>query len=203
MKKNIDQKDNPREGITVLKLLQLFRLFFPKYTKTLARIKKFTDLDINKLNKIKKLDIKGIILDTDDCIAYNHGKILPKNIQYIKELKKQGVKIVIYSNLAKSDRYLPVEKYVKILTNLPPKPSKKGFQKAIKALNLPKEKIIMVGDNYITDGGSITFGIPFVKVQPIKTKSGIIMILYGGLREFYNKVSQLHDIFREKPIKNL
>ena len=200
MKKKIDQKDNPREGLTVLKLLQLLKLFLPHNTRTLARLDKFKDLDIEKLNKLSDLNIKGIIIDTDDCIAYNHGEILPENIEHIKKLNKKGIKIVIYSNMAKTERYEPVEKYVKILTNLPPKPSKKGFRQAVKTLALPKSQIVMIGDNYITDSGSIHIGVPFIKVKPIGGKRGLIMKAYDKLRNFYDKVSRFHDKFRKKPI---
>lgn len=196
----IDQKDNSREGLTVLKILQLLRLFLPGYTKTLARLDKFKNLDIEKLNKLSGLNIKGIILDTDDCIAHNHGDILPENVEHLKELNKKGIKIVIYSNMAKSDRYKPVGKYVKILTNLPPKPSKKGFRQAVKALGVPKSQTVMIGDNYITDSGSIHIGVPFVKVEPIGGNRGLIMKAYGALRNFYDKVSQFHDKFRTPPI---
>ena len=96
MKKKIDQKDNPREGLTVLKLLQLLKLFLPHNTRTLARLDKFKDLDIEKLNKLSDLNIKGIIIDTDDCIAYNHGEIHPENIEHIKKLNKKGFEIVIF-----------------------------------------------------------------------------------------------------------
>lgn len=200
MKKKIDQKDNSREGITVLKLLQLIKLFFPHNTRTLARLDKFEDLNIEKLNKLSGLNIKGLIIDTDDCIAYNHGEILPENIQHIKKLNEKGIKIVVYSNMAKSGRYKPIEKYAKILTNLPPKPSKKGFRKAMKATGLPKSQIVMIGDNYITDSGSTRIGIPFIKVKPIGGERGLIMKAYDKLRNFYDKVSRFHDKFRKKPI---
>ncbi|MFH1533999.1 MAG: HAD family hydrolase [Nitrospirota bacterium] len=200
MEKIIDQKDNPREGLTTLKLLQLLRLFLPWNTKTLARLDKFKNLDIEKLNKLSDLNIKGIILDTDDCIAHNHGDILPENVEHIKELNKKGIKIAIYSNMAKSDRYEPIEKYAKILTNLPPKPSKKGFEQAVKALGVPKSQIVMIGDNYITDSGSIHIGVPFIKVNPIGGDRGLIMKAYDKLRNFYDKISRLHDKFRPPPI---
>jgi HAD superfamily phosphatase (TIGR01668 family) len=200
MEKKSDQKDNSREGLTVLKLLQLLRLFLPSYTKTLARLDKFKDLDVEKLNKLSGLEIKGILLDTDDCIAHNHGDILPENIEHIKALNEKGLKIAIYSNMAKSNRYEPIEKYVKVLTNLPPKPSKKGFRQAVKALGLPESQIVMIGDNYITDSGSIHIGVPFIKVKPIGGDRGIVMEAYDKLRNLYDRVSKFHDKFRKKPI---
>ena len=200
MEKKIDQKDNSREGLTVLKILQLLRLFLPGHTKTLARLNKFQNLDIEKLNKLSGLNVKGIILDTDDCIAHNHGNILPENVEHVKALNKKGIKIVIYSNMAKSDRYEPIEKYAKILTNLPPKPSKKGFRQAIKATGLSKSQVVMIGDNYITDSGSIHTGVPFIKVRPIGGNRKLIMKAYDILRNFYDKVSKFHDKFRKKPI---
>lgn len=202
---NSKQKDFDREGPTLLKLLQLVKLFFPKYTQTLARIAKFSDLNIKKLNELKGLKIKGIILDADECIAYNHGEILEKNVNHIKRLSEGGIKIVIYSNMRKTKRYDPIAKYAKILTRVPPKPNVEGFKKAVALLELPIENIIMVGDNYITDSGSLALGIPFVKIKPIKTKhitlkDKILMPPYGLLRSFYSKIAQLHDLFRKKPL---
>ena len=162
--------------------------------------KPLQNLDIEKLNKLSGFNIKGIILDTDDCIAHNHGDILPENVEHIKELNKKGIKIVIYSNMAKSDRYEPIEKYAKILTNLPPKPSKNGFRQAVEATGVPKSQVIMIGDNYITDSGSIHIGVPFIKVEPIGGDRGLIMKAYDKLRNFYDNVSKFHDKFRKKPI---
>ena len=200
------KEDFSREGLSVLKIIQLFRLFLPHNTRTLARLEKFSDLNIKKLNKLRNLEIKGLIVDSDDCISYNHGKILEENIEHLKKLHDDGIKIVIYSNMKKTSRYDCIEKYAKVLTHMPAKPSKKGFKKALEALKLPAKNVAMVGDNYITDGGSLRVGIPFIKIKPIRSVSenlifGEVLRLYGYLREFYDKVSRSHDKLRKiKPL---
>ena len=157
--------DYSREGLTLSKLLHAFSLFLPKNTRTLTRLKKFSDLDLTKIKNGS--NIKGIILDVDGCIAYEHKEILPENLQKIKELTDLGMKIVIYSNMIWSPRYEKL-KGVIVLANVPPKPSRKGFEAALTALALPKENVVMIGDNYITDGGAIKFGIPFIHIEPLK-----------------------------------
>ncbi len=205
MTKSTKEKDQNREGVTISKLIQLFRLFLPKNTETLARLDKFSDLDIEKINKIKSLEIKGIILDADDCIAYNHGEILKENIKHIKKLSSQGIKIVIYSNMKKTLRYEPIDAYAKILTNIPAKPDIKGFLQASEILNIPRKNIVMVGDNYVTDSGSLKLGIQFIKIKPIDTHYKNIgdKLFFGGykfLREFYDVLSRFYDLFRKKPL---
>lgn len=205
MAKSIKAEDQNREGVTISKLIQLFRLFLPKNTETLARLDKFSDLDVEKINQIKSLNIKGIILDADDCIAYNHGEILKENIAHIKKLSSKGIKIVIYSNMKKTLRYESIEKYAKVLTNILPKPDIKGFNKACKILNLNPKNIIMVGDNYVTDSGSLKLGIPFVKIKPISSPYTNITnkLFFGGykfFREFYDRLSRFYDLFRKKPL---
>jgi HAD superfamily phosphatase (TIGR01668 family) len=194
-----------REGLTIQKILQLFRLYLPKNTKTLARLKHFADLNVKKINEIKNLDIKGIILDVDDCIATNHGEILKENIEHLKLLKSQGIKIGIYSNMKATDRYDIIKDYVKIIINPFAKPDIRGFKHACQSLGLPPENLVMVGDNHITDGGSLKLKIPFVKIKPIKTVyktlwKKIIMTAYSWLRSYYDCISRIHDIFREKPL---
>ncbi len=197
--------DENREGPSLLKFVQLFKLFIPKNTRTLLRLKKFENLDLQKLNKITGLQIKALIVDCDDCISYNHGAILEENISHLKKLLKQGTKIVIYSNMKHSARYdvLPAE--IKVLTNLKPKPDVDGFKKAIRSLGVDKKHIAMVGDNYITDAGCLYVGIPFIKVKPIETifknwEWRSIMKIYGWLREFYNIIALFYDRFRSKPL---
>ncbi|MBI4975279.1 HAD hydrolase-like protein [Candidatus Peregrinibacteria bacterium] len=192
--------DKSREGITLEKIYQLFRLFPPKNTKTLARINTFSELDLVEINKGKSLNIKGIILDVDDCIAEDHKEILQKNIDHINKLLSQGFKIAIYSNMEKTSRYDSLDKRIIILTNLPEKPSLKGFKTALKALDLNANETVMVGDNYMTDGGAIREGIHFIKVKPIKSKyQGFPyrqkMAINGFLRSFYNGLSRFYEIW--------
>lgn len=197
------EKDQGREGPTIAKLFQLFRLFLPSNTKTLARLKLFTDLDPKALSKKHNLQIKGIIIDVDDTIAPHLGQVLKKNFEHIQKLHKQGYKMVLYSNLKKNHRLNELEKFIPVLTNLPAKPDPAGFQIACKTLNLKPENIIMVGDNYITDAGSIRSGIPFVKVKPIKSHlktwpNRIKLIPYGLIRDFYTAISRFHQLFEKK-----
>lgn len=198
--------DQSREGPSVQKLFQLFKLLFPQHTKTLARLKKFSDLNVKKLNQLKNLEIKGLIIDVDDCIAKNHGEILPQNTEHLKKLLKEGYKIVLYSNAKKSARYEILPKEIEVLTNLPAKPDIEGFKFACKKLGLPAKNVAMVGDNYITDAGSLQLKIPFIKVRPLQRKYDTIfmtiaMIVYNILREFYDIIARIHDFFRkEKPL---
>ncbi len=201
-----DYNDQSREGPSVQKLFQLFKLLLPQHTKTLARLKKFSDLNIKKLNQLKNLEIKGLIIDVDDCIAKNHGEILPQNAEHLKKLLNEGFKIVLYSNAKKSARYEILPKEIEVLTNLPAKPDIEGFKFACKKLDLPAKNVAMVGDNYITDAGSLQLKIPFIKVRPLQRKYDTIvmtiaMTIYNILREFYDIIARIHDFFRkEKPL---
>lgn len=181
-------KDFSREGFTIGKLIQILRLFKLENRKTLVRLKKFTDLDLDKIAKEKDIKIKGIILDVDGVIAENHREILPENIEHIKKLLKNGVRIVCYSNMKWTDRYSALPKEVEILTNIPPKPDPRGFEQACKKLQTPKENIIMIGDNFITDGGAIRYGIHFILVEPIPAPPKTFYEkIQNTIRDFFNR----------------
>jgi len=208
MNKTKQEEDFTREVPTISTILQLFRLFLPRNTKTIARLDKFMDLNIEKINKLKEINLKGLIIDSDDCISYNHGEILEENVTHIKRLHDQGIKLVIYSNMRKTERYEAIESYAKVLTRIPPKPGIKGFEKALQTLNLPAKNVAMVGDNYLTDAGAIRLGISFIKIKPIDIPSenrvfNLAVTLYGYLRGFYDKISRIHDkLRRKKPLKS-
>lgn len=190
--------DKDRSGVTLSKIKNLFKLFLPKNLKTFARLNKFSQLDPKKLEKKSKTPIKGIITDVDECISLNRYKILPENVKHLKKLIKDGYKVTFLSNMEKTNRYDDLPKEIEILTNFPAKPDPKGFQKAIKKMNLPKEQIIMVGDNYITDGGAIPLGLKFVKVKPIFSSNEnlpfrILRSPMNLLRWFYDWLSRFYE----------
>lgn len=183
-------QDFSREGITWHKILQMFRLFLPKNTRTLLRLNKFSQFDPDKIEKQTGTKIKGIILDVDGTIAYNHAKILPENIKHLKNLLAKGLKIVCYSNMQWTSRYKNLPKEIKVLTNLPPKPSPQGFKMALKQLNVPQKNTAMLGDSYITDGGAIRLGISFIYVKPLKSRNkNPSEFLQNGLRNFFSALA--------------
>jgi len=195
-----NNQDFSREGINIEKLINLLRLLRPKNTRTLIRLNKFTDLNIEGLSKLTGRPILGIISDVDDCIAPNHGNILPENLIHIKNLHSQGIQTVLFSNAKKTQRYDEIEQYAHVLTNIPPKPNLKGYRVALEQMNLDPTQVVMVGDNYITDAGCLKLGIPFVHIEPIKDRSKnnlqrIAMKIYSLLRGFYIWVSKIHEKF--------
>ena len=97
-----------------------------------------------------------------------------------------------------SNRYDILPKSTKVIINVKGKPDIEGFEKSAKLLNLKKSELIMVGDNFFTDAGSIKAGIKFVKVKPIKTKHQkmiikIIRIPEKFLRFYGNAISNIYD----------
>lgn len=187
-------EDQRREGITFTKILQLFRLFLPKNSKTLTVLKKFTDFDPEKIHRKYGRTVKGIILDVDDTISTNRGNILPANLKHIEKLRKKGIGIVLMSNMIKTPRYDVLHKDIKVMTNFAPKPEAAGFLQAIAHFKVPKQNIVMVGDNYITDGGAIRLGIPFIRVEPVNDKRKTLAeTIHSAIRRFYILLSRLYQ----------
>lgn len=191
--------DQSREGLTFGKFMQALRLLWPANTKTLARLERFTELDIDKIRTETGVDIRGIILDVDGCVAYNHENILPENVEHLQKLIARGIKIVVYSNMAKTSRYDVFGGKIEVLTNVPPKPEPAGFESACQKLDVPKENIVMVGDNYLTDGGSIRAGIHFIEVEPLRKpdQESFAEKIHSFLRSIFKGISRIHDFGRK------
>jgi len=164
----IDEWDTNREWASWQKIFHFPRsLFSKKATDALEFVWKFSDIDFEALWESGK---RWIILDVDECIAPHHGNILPENIEIIKQLIEKWWRIAIFSNMKKSDRYKELEQIgVVVITSRYSKPDYRWFQESKKKLMLVSDQVVMVGDNFLTDGWSIYAGIDFIKVEPIKT----------------------------------
>lgn len=210
-------EDISREGLTGDKVAQLGRLFLPSLNHAIAKVSKFSVIDISRINELLGTNFKGVILDIDECVAPHHGEVLQENVDSIIEMVNQGVKIVVFSNMKASERYNPLIEAVreatgyeiKVITSRYAKPDPRGFEECVNELGLTdEEEALMIGDNFVTDGGAIKAGIPFVKVKPIKTHGEGIMrkikrIFQTGSRGFYTAVSNVYDfIGRRKVLKD-
>ena len=190
-------KDISREGLTWAKITQPLRLLRPQNNHAIAKLERFENLDIAQLQEETWKEIKGIILDVDECIAPHHGEILPQNIQKLRELTAAGIKVIIFSNMKYSERYAELEEMgIEIHQSAYPKPDKRGFLECCEKLGLPPEEIIMIGDNLITDGGSIRAGINLVLVDPIQTEEenpSFGRRVQIATRDYFSDLSDQHD----------
>ena len=99
-----------------------------------------------------KNNIKGLIFDVDNTLIDYDKKLSQNIIDWCNNLKQKNIKMCILSNTNKIEK-------VKIAANkleleyiyFAKKPSKKGFKRARKLLDLPSENIGVVGDQIFTD----------------------------------------------------
>jgi len=172
-----------REGLTFYKLWRFISLpFFPSKVQTWFAVNRFEDIPpVHLVNA----GIQGILLDADGVLGSNGTQSFSEPIKHhVQSFLNHGIKVAIYTN-AREDRFDQF-KNVKIVTNVQAKPNPQGFKKAISVfLELEDyKKVCMVGDNFITDGGAIELGIPFIYVTPLK-----------GNEKFYHRATRFYGYF--------
>ena len=138
--------------------------FYPDYM--------FETVECIPFNLIHSERIKGIMFDMDNTLVnkkYVHTKELKS---WIKEMKKQGIKMCIFSNTPRINKIKIVAKDLgmQYISN-GFKPFKFGFKKAENLLGIDKENIVIIGDQLFTDiyGGN-RYGIKTILVNPIEDK---------------------------------
>lgn len=201
-----NEEDVTREGLTLAKLAQPFKLLCPSNTCAIAKLPLFESINLRILERSRG-PIKGIILDIDETVAPHHGEITQQNMDLIKEWVIEGRKIVIFSNMKKSQRYAELEALgIKVITSRFSKPDARGFEECLAAMGLKAHEAIMIGDNFITDGGAVPAGIDFVKVEPVKTEESTLDVLkrapQTSSRAVANIISLIHDKLTGREVLN-
>ena len=140
------------------------------YSPTL-RLRRFTQVTPALL---REMGVRGVITDLDDTLAPRNVFIPDEEVtEWVKGLTEAGIKICIVSNNHKKR----TEDYATPLA-LPCfyealKPSKKAIFKALDLLELPKNEVVLLGDQLFTDmTGAKRCGIRGILVDPVGTYGG-------------------------------
>jgi len=125
---------------------------------------------------IQKNKLKALILDVDNTLIDFYKNLSQEKIEWAKNLKGQGVKLYILSNTNKKEKVEKVANRLEIpYIMFAKKPSKKGFLKIQKELQLKPEQIGVVGDQIFTDviGGN-RCNMFTILVEPVDKKDILI-----------------------------
>ena len=141
------------------------------------------NIDLNKLIKTKK--IKGIIVDLDNTlIAWGEKEVSQKNIDWVNEAKKLGLKICIVSNtnskrVAEFAKIFDVPYHSKYF-----KPFSIAFNNGLKILDTKKSETVVIGDQIFTDiWGGNRLKLLTILVVPIVKKDSVGTFLHRNLEK--------------------
>ena len=146
---------------------------------------------------IQKNKLKALILDVDNTLIDYYGNLSEDKIKWAQNLKGQGVKLHILSNTNKKQKVENVAKALDVPYSLfAKKPSKSGFLKVQKQLNLEPEQIGVVGDQIFTDviGGN-RCKMFTILVEPIEKKD---LLITAWKRPLEEKIKQKYRKTKEK-----
>ena len=147
--------------------------------------------DIN-IDFLKKHNIKGLILDVDNTLISLDKKMPAGIVEWVKNIKTNGIKICILSNSNKIDK---VEAVAKLIESpyifFGKKPLKSGFLRAQNILKLKAGNIAVVGDQIFTDViGANRCGMFSILVKPIEEKDYLITKIKRPLEKMIIKSYQ-------------
>ena len=150
-------------------------------------------LDITK-EDFDRMGIAGLILDVDNTLTTHDNPVpLDHVIEWLRNMQDSGIKMMIVSN-NHSERVKPFAEMLGLdYVSEGRKPLNDGFKRAINLMNLPKEKVAVIGDQIFTDIlGANLFGIKSILVEPIELeKKGFLhfkRIIEKPILKHYRKI---------------
>ena len=101
---------------------------------------------------LARYGIEGLVLDVDETLVpLKEKEVSPESIEWVARLKKV-VPISLVSNNLSSNRIGRIARSLDVPYILGArKPSRRKLRQAIEAMNLPVERVAMVGDRLFTD----------------------------------------------------
>jgi len=148
----------------------------------------------NKVSKIsleylKENNIKGLILDVDNTLIDYYKNISKDTVNWVNNLKQNGIKLCILSNSNKKEKVKEVAIKLGLeYTYFGTKPLKRGFKKAKEMLNLENNEIAAVGDQIFTDVlGSNRMKMFSILVEPIEEKDIWVTVLKRPIENYIKK----------------
>lgn len=152
-------------------------LLMPQY-----RYHRITDV---KIEDLRSIGIKGLIIDVDNTIAYDCEERFIEGVpEWLEEMRGEGIKMIILSNALPS-RAKAISKMTGIeALGLSSKPLPHGYLRAIKKLGLKKNEVAVIGDQLITDirGGNIC-NIVTIFVDPARKEERNVKIFESRRRK--------------------
>ncbi len=147
-------------------------------------------IDVNA-GRLRKLGIKGIILDADNTMTEHHGTSFPEGIgEKVKELKS-GFKVCIVSNMLRKRRNTLKRNFgIDVIKCSIKKPAPEPFLEAMRFMRTRPETTAVIGDRYLTDiVGAKRLGIRTIKVSAIDEYSEpLILRMARWLEEFIYRI---------------
>ena len=101
---------------------------------------------------LEKNNIKALILDVDNTLIDYDRNMPDGTVEWVEQLKNNGIKFYIVSNTNKKDKVEQVSQKLKIKYNyFAKKPLKTGLLKAQKELQEKPENVAVVGDQILIE----------------------------------------------------
>ena len=139
----------------------MFNKYFPDFY--------YNRVDLIPIDLFLNNNIKLVIFDLDNTLVDFTYRLNPKIKNWISKLQSHGIKCQILSN-SKQEKYVSnIAKKIDLRYICDAKkPNLIGFEKILKENNIPKENIMIIGDQIFTDiVGGKNFGIKTLLVEPI------------------------------------
>ena len=147
------------------------------------RFERITDIAAEDLIKA---GIKLAMLDADNTLSF-HGSRIPFEgvAEWIEEIRKSGIELVIISNNSKSRIEPFAEKLGLPFVYKSAKPLPKGFKKANGKFGFEPEETAVIGDQIFTDvlGGKI-FGAKVFLTEPLGPETDFFIKIKRKIEKF-------------------
>lgn len=120
-------------------------------------------------HQLKNCGVKAVLTDLDNTlIAWNNPDGTPELLEWIQTMKDADIPVIVVSNNKASRIERVVTKLGLDYVSRAMKPFTKGFKEVEERYQIPKDRLIMIGDQLMTDiKGANNAGIQSVLVKPI------------------------------------